>query len=67
MEYRAVNEDWERLREGYHWLSETQLRNALAYAEAYPEEVERRIQRDEYWTIERIWEKSPFTKPSWES
>lgn len=47
MEYRAVNEDWERLREGYNWLSETQLQNALAYAEAYPEEIELRIQREE--------------------
>ena len=26
MGYRAVDDDWERLREGYHWLTEYQLR-----------------------------------------
>lgn len=67
MEYRAVNEDWERLREGYHWLSEHQLRTALAYAEAFPEEIERRIQIDEQWTPERVWETHPFTRPASES
>ena len=64
MGYRSVDEDWDRLQEAYHWLSEYQLRSALAYAEAYPEEIERRIQRDERWTPERVWEMYPFTRPS---
>lgn len=64
MSYRVVDEDWDRLRAEYEWLSETQLRTALAYAEAYPDEIERRIEIDEYWTIERIWETYPFTKPA---
>jgi uncharacterized protein (DUF433 family) len=67
MSYRVVDEDWDRLRNEYEWLSETQLRTALAYAAAYPEEIERRIQIDEQWTIERIWEMYPFTKPTSES
>ncbi len=67
MAYRAVDEDWERLREGYHWLSEHQLRTALAYAEAYPDEIEHRIQLDERWTPERTWEMYPFTRPPHES
>jgi uncharacterized protein (DUF433 family) len=61
---RDVDEDWCRLREGYHWLTETQLRTALAYAEAYPEEIERRIEIDEQWTPERVWEMYPFMRPA---
>ena len=67
MGYRSVEEDWEQLKESFDWLSDYQLRSALAYAEAYPDEIERRIQRDEYWTIERIWETYPFTKPTSEA
>ena len=63
MGYRSVDEDWDRLREGYDWLTEHQLRSALAYAEAYPEEIERRIQRDEQWTPEKIYETYPFMRP----
>src|SRR5437764_15301828 len=36
--YRDSGEDWDTLRESYHWLTENQLRSALAYAAAYPEE-----------------------------
>lgn len=63
MGYRSVDEDWERLLESFHWLTEYQLRAALAYAEAYPEEIEQRIQRDERWTLEKIWETYPFMRP----
>ncbi len=64
MGFRSVEEDWGLLRESYHWLTEHQLRSALAYAEAYPDEIERRIQIDEQWTPERVWETYPFTRPS---
>ena len=42
---------------------EEQLRSALAYAEAYPDEIEARIQADEAWTPERLWETYPFMRP----
>ena len=58
-----VGSDWQRLREGYHWLSEEQLRAALAYAEAYPDEIAARIEADEQWTPERVWQTYPFTRP----
>ena len=53
----------ERLRQAYHWLSEHELRAAVAYAEAYPEEIEERLRADEYWTPERVWETYPFMRP----
>jgi uncharacterized protein (DUF433 family) len=61
--YREVGEDWERLKQCFHWLDDQQLRAALAYAEAYPEEIEERLAWEEYWTPERIWATYPFMKP----
>jgi uncharacterized protein (DUF433 family) len=64
-DYRAMGCEWDALRRAYHWLQERQLRAALAYAEAYPEEIEARLKAEEAWTPERIWATYPFTKPSW--
>jgi len=55
-EVRAVIEDAD-------WLSEQQLRTALAYASAYPEEIERKLDDDDRWTPEAVWSRYPFTKP----
>ncbi|MBI4493817.1 MAG: DUF433 domain-containing protein [Chloroflexi bacterium] len=61
--YRAEHEDWEQLKETYHWLSEQQLRAALAYAAAYPGEIEERLRQEERWTPEELWATYPFTRP----
>lgn len=63
--YREMGESWEDLKSDFHWLSDFQLRAALAYAEAYPEEIDERIRADERWTPEATWAKYPFTKPPW--
>ena len=52
--YRSVNQDGDRLRQAYHWLSEAQLRAALGFYAAYPEEIDRRIAAAERWTPERL-------------
>ncbi len=61
--YRGMENSWPRLKEAFHWLSDMQLRAALAYAEAYPEEIEEQIRRDEQWTPETLWERHPFMSP----
>jgi uncharacterized protein (DUF433 family) len=63
-DYRDLDGDIERLREAFHWLSEHQIRAALAYASAYPEEIEARLDAEERWTPEQTWAKYPFTKPA---
>jgi len=63
--YRQEGNDLEALRSYYDWLTEQQLRAALAYAEAYPDEVNGRIALEEEWSIEEVWKKYPFTKPPW--
>ena len=61
--FRGMDQDWERLRTAYHWLSEHQLRAALAYAEAYPEEIEAALSENDSWTPEKTWAAYPFTRP----
>lgn len=61
-QYRALGEGWDRLRQSFHWLSEVQLRAALAYAEAYPDEIEAALEDEASWTPERVWSTFPFTK-----
>jgi uncharacterized protein (DUF433 family) len=61
--YQGVEQSWDRLRQAYHWLSEQQLRAALAYAAAYPEEIEERLKDESSLTPEEIWSRYPFTSP----
>lgn len=61
--YQDVGRDWERLQSTYHWLSPQQLRAALAYISAYPEEIEECLMAESHWTPEQVWARYPFTKP----
>jgi uncharacterized protein (DUF433 family) len=61
---REVGGDWTRLRMAYHWLTELQLRAALAYAAAYPEEIERRLAEDAAATPDAIRRQHPFLAPA---
>ncbi|MFY9825706.1 MAG: DUF433 domain-containing protein [Thermoanaerobaculia bacterium] len=51
------------LRKNYPWLTETQLRAALAYYELYPSEIDARLEREARWTPERVGQELPFLKP----
>ena len=61
--HRSVENSWPRLKESFAWLSDNQLRAAIAYAEAYPEEIEEHIRRDEQWAPQTVWERCPFMRP----
>ena len=50
--YKSLNRDDGRLRDAYHWLSEPQLRSAVAYFRLYPDEIERQILRNDAWSKE---------------
>jgi len=64
-DYRDMDQSWERLSAAYHWLSERELRSALAYAEAFPDEIEDILREEERWTPEYTWSKYPFMRPPW--
>jgi uncharacterized protein (DUF433 family) len=61
--WHEVGEDYRTLRESYDWLTEPQLRAALCYYELYPEEIAARLEREEWWTPERVRLELPFTRP----
>ncbi len=61
--YKSLNHDFTRLRHAYHWLTDPQLRAALGYYAAYPDEIERQISRNEAWTKERLAQQHPSLTP----
>lgn len=52
--YKSLGRNLTRLRKAYPWLSDAQLRAALGYYAAYPDEIDRRIALNERWTPERL-------------
>jgi uncharacterized protein (DUF433 family) len=58
--YKSVKQDAKRLKTAYHWLSQEQLRAALGYYAAYPEEIDRLIEQNERWNEEKVRDRHPF-------
>jgi uncharacterized protein (DUF433 family) len=61
--WKEGDESWSQLVEAYLELNEHQLRAAVAYYRAYPDEIDERLAREAYWTPERVAEELPFTRP----
>lgn len=61
--WRASAKDFDQLRQSYAWLTEPQLRAALAYYELYPEEIDARLRREAEWTPERVASDLPYARP----
>lgn len=61
--WREGGSSFESLRKSYPWLTEPQLRAALAYYELYPAEIEARLRREAQWTPERVWRELPYSRP----
>jgi len=61
--WQELGRDYARLRVAYDWLNEPQLRAALAYYEAYPAEIDERIDLERELTPDRSQQAFPFAKP----
>ncbi len=61
--WKEVGEEWGALRESYDWLTDFQLRSAVAYYKIYPEEIDARLAVEERWTGERVESELPFLAP----
>lgn len=61
--WRDVGEGFDSLRMSYPWLTEPQLRAALAYYQLYPQEIDERFRREEAWTPDRARRELPFAVP----
>jgi len=57
--YKSVGEDFKRLGEAYHWLSQPQLRSAMGYYLIYQEEIDELIMRNDAWTETSIARRHP--------
>ena len=60
--WKEAGERWDVLRESYEELSEPQVRAALNYYALYPAEIDARLEREAYWTPERVAAELPFTQ-----
>jgi uncharacterized protein (DUF433 family) len=58
--FKGTGENYNELKKSYHWLSESQLRSALAYYALYPEEIDARVERNQDLTSEKIARRFPF-------
>jgi uncharacterized protein (DUF433 family) len=45
--WNGMDRNWEDLKTAYDWLSEHQLKSALGYYRAYPEEIDRLIKANQ--------------------
>jgi uncharacterized protein (DUF433 family) len=61
--WRACGQDEPQLAQHYPWLTQPQLRAALAYYQLYPEEIEARLAREQQWTPERVRRELSFAVP----
>lgn len=61
--WKEGGEQWSVLRENYDWLTDFQLRSAVAYYKLYPEEIDARLAVEDHWTAERVEAELPFLSP----
>ena len=61
--YQNLNQDFNRLKKAFHWLTPDQLRAALAYYAAYPKEIDELIDRNRAWTSQALKKRHPLMTP----
>ena len=60
--WQELGRDYRRLRVAYDWLTEPQVRAALSYYEAYPEEIDERLARERALTPDESQSEFPFIR-----
>ena len=63
--FKGLGENYNKLKEAYHWLSDQQIRSALSYYALYPGEIDEKITHNEDITQEQVIKRFPFlAKPA---
>jgi len=63
--FKGLGENYDKLKQTYHWLNDQQIRSALSYYALYPDDIKERITRNEDITQEQILKRFPFlSKPA---
>jgi uncharacterized protein (DUF433 family) len=65
--YEFVERDFEKLHRGFDWIEKHRLEVALAYYNAFPEEIRPHLKTEEeaLAQLHELWEKYPQTRPQW--
>jgi len=58
--FKSMDENYDKLRETYHWLSDQQIRSALSYYALYPDEIDEKITRNDDITEAQVIKRFPF-------
>jgi uncharacterized protein (DUF433 family) len=58
--FKGLGENYNKLKEAYHWLSDQQIRSALSYYALYPGEIDEKITRNEDITQDQVIKRFPF-------
>jgi uncharacterized protein (DUF433 family) len=58
--FKAMNEDYAKIKQAYHWLNEQQVRAAFTYYALYPGEIEAHIRSNAGQTKEAVLKRFPF-------
>jgi len=58
--FKSLDENYDKLKDTYHWLSDQQVRSALSYYALYPDEIEEKITRNESLTEAQVMKRFPF-------
>ena len=58
--FKSMGENYDKLRETYHWLSDQQIRSALSYYALYPDEIDEKVARNHDITEARVIKRFPF-------
>jgi uncharacterized protein (DUF433 family) len=61
--WQVGGKDERQLAQHYPWLTQPQVRAALAYYALYPDDIEARLAREHQWTPERVRRELPFAVP----
>ena len=63
--FKGLGENYNKLKEAYHWLSDQQIRSALSYYALYPSEIDEKITYNEDITQDQVIKRFPFlAKPA---
>ena len=63
--FKGLGENYNKLKEAYHWLSEQQIRSALSYYALYTEEIDIKITHNDDITKDQVIKRFPFlAKPA---
>lgn len=52
--FKGLGENYNKLKEAYHWLSDQQIRSALSYFALYPSKIDEKITYNEDITQDQV-------------